>query len=220
MFFVGREKETTKIIHRLQQGRNVILTGKFGIGRTTLMKHVAALNKDRWRVIFVDFSQTPGHVIKQLSAILAPENESKRGGHDLSYKSGRSLVVRTVSKDKRSPVLVLDNIAKVTVQRLRLIRFLALESRFQFVAIIESFLPEKDRFLLRALLVTEEVIILPNLSIKSTKELLRYLAESHTLDWTEQHLDMLVSLNRGYPLGVHEIIQQELEARRKDGFRR
>lgn len=47
MSFVGREKETKKIIKALQQGNNIILTGKFGMGRTRLMRHVATITQGR-----------------------------------------------------------------------------------------------------------------------------------------------------------------------------
>jgi len=123
------------------------------------------------------------------------------------------------SEDGRNPVLVLDNIAKLTTQKLQLIRYLVQGKTFRFVAIIESFLPKESWFLLRAALLPAGIIILPYLNEGSTKELFRYVAERHNFDWSEQRLNMFVSLNRGYPLGVHEIIQRELKARRKDASR-
>jgi len=206
MCFVGRERESRKIKRLLQQGKNVILTGKFGIGRTALTKHIAGTTENRWRFFFVDFSQTPGNVIKQLSANLLPGRKTGSKGDYLRYKSGRFLIagaaLKIKSEDKRTPVLVLDNIAKLTTQKLQLIRYLVQESKFQFVAIIESFLPKEDWFLLRAALLPAEIIILPYLSEGSTKKLFRHLAEKHTFNWSEQRLNMFVSINRGYPLGV------------------
>jgi len=219
MFFVGREKESRKIIRLLQQERSVILTGKFGIGRTALLHHIAVITEGKWRFFFIDFSQTPSCVVKQLTAMLRPGKESNTAHHDFRYKSGRSVVVRKISKEKRKTILVLDNIAKLTNQRLQLIRYFRLENRFQFVAIVERFLPEADLFLLRAVLVSDEVIVLQNLNPKSTKDFLRHIAEKHAFNWSEQHVDMLVSLNRGYPLGLYQIFQQELHAKSKDGLK-
>ncbi|MCD6485804.1 MAG: ATP-binding protein [Syntrophobacterales bacterium] len=41
MVFVGREKETRQIVRALEKGGNVIITGKFGMGRTKLVRYVA-----------------------------------------------------------------------------------------------------------------------------------------------------------------------------------
>jgi energy-coupling factor transporter ATP-binding protein EcfA2 len=218
MCFVGREKETKKIMKALERGNNVVLMGKYGIGRTSLIKHVAALMKDRWRFVFVDFSQTPGKVTTQLLGELVPE---KRRGKDhyIRNKSGRFLIVSKELKDKRKHVLVFDNIAKLTAQKLQLIRYLIQESTFQYIAIAESFLSKEDLFLLRAALLPAEMIMLPYLSEESTKTLLCHLADKYSFHWSEQRLSMLVSATRGYPLGVHEVIKRELDMRKKDGFR-
>lgn len=202
----------------LERGNNVVLMGKYGIGRTSLIKHVAALMKDRWRFVFVDFSQTPGKVTTQLLGELVPE---KRRGKDhyIRYKSGRFLIVSKELKDKRKHVLVFDNIAKLTAQKLQLIRYLIQESTFQYIAIAESFLSKEDLFLLRAALLPAEMIMLPYLSEESTKTLLCHLADKYSFHWSEQRLSMLVSATRGYPLGVHEVIKRELDMRKKDGFR-
>ena len=218
MCFVGREKETKKIMKALERGNNVVLMGKYGIGRTSLIKHVAALMKDRWRFVFVDFSQTPGKVTTQLLGELVPE---KRRGKDhyIRYKSGRFLIVSKELKDKRKHVLVFDNIAKLTAQKLQLIRYLIQESTFQYIAIAESFLSKENLFLLRAALLPAEMIMLPYLSEESTKTLLCHLADKYSFHWSEQRLSMLVSATRGYPLGVHEVIKRELDMRKKDGFR-
>lgn len=219
MCFVGREKETKIIIKALERGNNIVLMGKYGIGRSSLAKHIEALTKDRWRFVFVDFSQTPGKVTAQLLAELLPEKR-KNKDHYIRYKSGRFLIVSQELKDKRKHILVFDNIAKLTAQKIQLIRYLILESKFQYIAIAESFLPKEDFFLLRAALLPAEVIMLPYLSEDSTKKLLCHLADKYSLHWSEQRLYMLVSATRGYPLGVHEVIKRELGMRKKDGFRK
>lgn len=48
MLFVGRQNEKKKIVASLNCGRNIILRGKFGIGRTSLIKETAkALSDER-----------------------------------------------------------------------------------------------------------------------------------------------------------------------------
>jgi len=41
MIFVGRKNEKKTIIKELQQEKNIILRGKFGIGRTSLVNKIA-----------------------------------------------------------------------------------------------------------------------------------------------------------------------------------
>lgn len=219
MYFVGRERETTKIIKALERGNNIVLIGKYGMGRTSLIKHIAALTKDRWRFVFLDFSQTPGKVTNQLLVELMPEKKRKGKNHYIRYKSGRFLIVSKELKDKRKHFLVLDNIAKLTTQKLQLIRYLILESKFRYIAIAESFLPKEDLLLLRAALLPAEMIMLPYLSEESTEKLLRQLADKYSFNWSEQRLYMQVAATRGYPLGVQEVIKRELDMRKKDGFR-
>jgi hypothetical protein len=166
----------------------------------------------------VDFSQTPGKVTAQLLAELFPEKR-KNKDHYIRYKSGRFLIVSKELKDKRKHVLVFDNIAKLTAQKLQLIRYLIQESTFQYIAIAESFLSKENLFLLRAALLPAEMIMLPYLREESTKTLLCHLADKYSFHWSEQRLSMLVSATRGYPLGVHEVIKRELDMRKKDGFR-
>ena len=48
MLFVGRENEANHITRELQRGNNVVLGGKYGIGRTSLINadgiHIAKMN--------------------------------------------------------------------------------------------------------------------------------------------------------------------------------
>jgi len=52
LLFLGRERETQKILRALNQGENLVLSGKYGIGRTTLIEHVAKITKERWQIWF------------------------------------------------------------------------------------------------------------------------------------------------------------------------
>ena len=50
--FVGREKDSARIIRALERGQNVVLTGIHGIGKTALIKHIAALTEKELEVRF------------------------------------------------------------------------------------------------------------------------------------------------------------------------
>ena len=201
----------------LQQGRNVILTGKYGMGRTSLMRHVAGITEDGWRFVFVDFSQTSGKVSHDLLAALMPKKRYDKDRKYRRYKSSRFLIANTDSKDQRKHGIVFDNIAKLTHQKLAFIRYLAWEKRFQFIAIVETFLPENDLFLLRAELMPADVINLPYLSEKEVCEFFRNISNKRGFDWSADYIKMLVETTRGYPLGMREIVDRESARRLKAG---
>ncbi len=134
MYFVGRQHEIARIRKDLEHGDNVIVCGKYDIGRTSLLKHIATLTQDRWRFIFVDFSPPGGVVCRDLFAQLFPKLRDKRKGAYLPYKSTRFQIVHLELDDKRQHVLVLDNIAKLSAQKLNLMQYLAWEKRFRLVA--------------------------------------------------------------------------------------
>ena len=70
--FVGRGQEAERIRGELLAGRNVVLTGRFGIGRTALLRHLAREMKAEWRFIFLDGSLTAARLCEQLHLALFP----------------------------------------------------------------------------------------------------------------------------------------------------
>ena len=85
MLFVGRKKEQKKIIELLNDGMNIILTGKYGIGRTSLMKEIAKAFAEDRKFIFVDFSQTPGKMSETLMKALDIPRRIKNQGNKMRY---------------------------------------------------------------------------------------------------------------------------------------
>jgi len=210
MYFVGREKESRQIIKALERGENVILTGKYGIGKTSLIRQVAGITKDRWRFIFVDFSRTPGRVCQQLMAELPFTEEVHRIAGDNGYKSRRFRIVNLALKDRGQPVLVLDDIAKLSSPKLDLIRHLTRADRFRCIAIVETFLGEKDLFRLRAWLSPVLLIKIPHLSRKSAREFFCHFSRPHHFHWTEDQINSLAEMSGGYPLGMKEVVTRKL----------
>jgi AAA+ ATPase superfamily predicted ATPase len=208
MFFVGRERETHEIIGLIEGNKNVILTGKFGIGRTALVRHIAAINQNQWRFVMVDFSLSPAQAEQ---AILPKWVSSIKPGKGLRpYKPGRLLNDHLDHKGKPW-VVVLDNIARLSTQKRAFIHRLKEEERFRFIAIAETFLPERDLFLLRKELIPGQVITLQYLSVKDGYRLFRYLSEKYHLHWPDNRIKMLASATQGYPLGIKEIVYKEVE---------
>jgi hypothetical protein len=208
VYFVGREEEQREILKTLDQGWNVILTGKFGIGRTTLVKHIVSLNEIQWRFFFTDFSQTPGNVCNYLMKELFPEEESKwkhRG-----YRSTRSFILNHRLEDLRKQIIVLDNIGKLTAAKLDLIRSLTWEKRFQLIAIVENFLPPGDLFRLRVRMSPASVIALGYLSVRKVAEFFYQFSKEHHLKWDESEIRSLATVTGGYPLAMNDVIERKL----------
>lgn len=135
MYFVGRERETARVVRALDQGKNVVVTGKYGVGRTSLIRHVAELTQEGWRFLFADFSQTLGRMCHDLLAKLTPGKNLKDYPACAKYKVARSFIVNMEFGDKKQPVIVLDNVGKLSQQKLAFIRYLAREKRFLLIAL-------------------------------------------------------------------------------------
>ena len=211
MDFVGREKEMEQIREALEEGKNVIVSGKYGMGRTSLIKHVAEMMQEEWRFLFLDFSETPGKLCQQLIARLWPEKKCSGRNEFSKYRSARFRIVSLDFSDSRRHVLVLDNIAKLSAQKIDFIRYLAWEKRFQFVAIVESFISEDDFLRLRVGLYPAEIIMLQHLDKRKVYEFYQHLSEQHRFHWAEAHIKNLAEITGGYPLRMREISLRELE---------
>lgn len=212
MLFVGRENEIKQICRDLKLGHNIILTGKYGIGRTALAKHIAALLAGKWRFIFVDFSLTPGKMSELLMKELGIAKRNKQTGKKFGYKSMRYRVANICLPRKEKAVIVFDNIARLTSPKKDFFRYLILEQRFQFIAITEHFLPENDLFLMKAQLLPAATVCLHNLKAKDTLCFVRLYSSNHHLNWPDTHIQSLASLAGGYPLGMVEMIRGNSEA--------
>ena len=207
MFFVGRTHETNRIIRLIERNNNVIVTGKFGIGRTSLINHIAVTH-NQWRFVMVDFSLSPAKAGQSLLSKLGlSKKPSRKAGHN---KPAR-LLIDYLEREGKPWVIVLDNIARLSAQKRAFIRCLTGEGRFRFVAIVENFLLEKDLFLLRKELIPAQVITLRHLSVKDGDQLFRYLSEKYRFNWSDNQIKMLAMATQGYPLGIKEIVHQELK---------
>jgi len=211
MCFVGREKEVRKLTKALEGGRHVIVTGPYGIGRTRMIRQIAETGRRERRFVFVDFSKTPGEVCEKLLAAFRPKAPSGRAIRSARYRIGRNLLAGMRLPDARKPVVVLDNIGRLTRQQLSFLRELNLENRYLFIAIVESFLIERSFFLLRACLFPSETIILHHLAIRDSYGYFQCIASEHHLSLTNHDLTILAEASGGYPLGMRETAQRLLK---------
>ena len=125
----------------------------------------------------------------------------------MGYKAMRYRIATLDSPTKNKPVIVFDNVAKLTPQKIIFLRHLIEEKHFQFIAIAEKFLRGKDVLLLRAQLIPTETISLHHLSTKDVSTFISYYAEKHHMDLSDSYVDDLTALAGGYPLGMIGLIK-------------
>lgn len=207
MIFVGRENEKKKIIKVLQWGKNIVLSGKFGIGRTSLVKKIAEQLGNQRLFVFVDFGQTPGKMSKKLMKELHISSRFNKTGKKMGYTSMRYRIATVGLSTKNKPVIVFDNVAKLTPQKIIFLRHLIEEDHFQFIAIAENFLPGKDVLLLKAQFIPMETISLHHLSTEDISAFIRHYAEKHHLNLSDSYIDDLTALAGGYPLSMIGLIK-------------
>lgn len=208
MFFIGRNQERKNIVAALKEGVNVILKGKYGIGRTALVNQIIAMTQDQWRFIVLDFSLSPAQAeASALSSQASFRQPKRKFGTD---KPGQRLIHHW-NLEGKAGVIVLDNVAGLSSPKKAFIRRLNRLNRFHFIAIVEEFLPEKDLGLLRRELIPSQVITLRYLSVDNGEKMLRYFSEKYRFHWSENQIQMWASATHGYPLGLKEIVRRELE---------
>ena len=198
MTFVGREAERGRLRAALQAGQGVVVAGRYGIGRTALVREVEAELGAKWRFVFVDFRETPAVVGARIAdSILVPPRKRSRGS--ATYRSIRARLVR----DRRLlgiPVVVVDDIGHLTSAKWELLRFLTGAPRLRIVAITESFLPERDVARLRAVLYPSIRLELSHLPLPASLSYFADASDRYALGWDAAHQRLLATSRGGYPL--------------------
>jgi energy-coupling factor transporter ATP-binding protein EcfA2 len=208
--FVGRMKEWERIKSELAAGHNLVLTGPFGIGRTTLLRHLARALKPDLRFMFFEGSQTPGRICEQLLLDGSPAKPGARK-RTIPWKIEHHRLESRKDRDPRPVVLVLDDVAKVTPPKLDFIHWLQGLHRYQIIAVTERFLPEKSLMHLRSALYPAPMVVLGPLSAGMAQQFFAAWATHHGLDWGPDIIHGLVLATRGYPTGMWEAARDAMK---------
>lgn len=219
MIFVGREREVTQVAEALARGRNVVVSGLFGTGRTALLHHVAKTLGGDWRFAFADFERPPAEICAQLleglGGRLPGESRDRRRRRPAAGRSGylavRAALLRTAAAGPRPAVLVLDNAWRVSAAKSALLRALAAAERFRFAVVIERFLPAADRARLGAWLEPASRISLGRLDLSASTAFFSQFAAAHRIAWSPAEIDGLARAAAGYPLSMQELAWRELD---------
>ena len=207
MLFVGRKSEKKRIIELLRDRKNIILCGNYGIGRTSLIKEIVKLQADESKFIFVDFGLTPGKMSEKLMKELALSVRLKKSNKKMGYKSMRYRIANLGASKTKQTVIVFDNIAKLTIQKVIFLRHLILEKHFQFIAIVENFLSSPDLACLKALLLPANVLSLRHLKTDDIVSFMRLYSDKHNLNWSDNYIHDLAVIAKGHPLSIIEMIR-------------
>ncbi|HXG59655.1 MAG TPA: ATP-binding protein [Thermoanaerobaculia bacterium] len=199
MLFVGRESEIARIEKALHGGRNIVLCGKYGIGRTALIREIARRNRG-WRFIYANFGDAGTTIATEILSQL-----TGRSAHALRNGCTARRLVRSVTTfappaDVHRVVIVFDNIAKVTRPKLALIRSLRDPTRFAFAAIVEHFVRDEDLMRIRVALDPAIVVALGALNEETSTRFFANAAAEFDLPWSDSDVAGLARTMHGYPL--------------------
>lgn len=198
MYFVGRNKEISQITSALAAERNIILRGKYGIGRSTLVRHIADLLKLVRPFWHLDLNFTPDEVCRKILAEICPK-EKKTNLHR-GYKSLRKALCEVGAGSAQKVVLVLDNVDMLTPARLDFFHFLAMADVFSFIVIVDDSMDQKDMELTRATLQLTCRITLSYLGKREVQQYFKHYTQKYQWHWSQTEIEKQSRLTRGYPL--------------------
>jgi hypothetical protein len=210
MDFVGRKQEIAAVMKSLKQGRNVLLTGRYGVGRSRLVRHVSKLCAETWQFLFADFSKTAARSCNAMINQLVPDRGRSRRHRYTRLMHAKDIILGKKLAADRPRVVVLDNIGRISHQKLAFIRDLRFDGELLFIAITESFFSEADLFLLRSVLYPSDLLPLHNLSKPETLAFFRNVSQRKKLGWSENFIQSLAASTKGYPLLMKERVRREL----------
>lgn len=216
---VGRERERARALAALAAGRNVVLSGKYGSGRTALARHLAESCGGRLRFAFCALSAPPREVWTTLATQLLPQRRAEASGRG-SYRTLRARLLRAPLAAGPPPVVVLDDVGHLTPARLDLVRRLAVSGRFRFVAIVEPRLPAAERTRLVACLAPVERLRLGPLPQPAVRDFLARAAAERGLAWSPEKIAAVASGTGGYPLAMRLVLERVLERAPERAFER
>jgi hypothetical protein len=210
--FVGRTREVRKVTDALTAGRNVILVGPYGIGRTALIQQVAQLLRRQKRFVMVDFSGTPGEASDALVRALDPGRPYAPKKHPTRHKLRRQRIAKVASR-RSDTTLVMEDMARFTEPMYRFVRFLTYETDLLLIAVVERCLPKDDLLVLRRCLCPSTTIRLGPLNRSDSINLLRHCSLRHALGWTDDAIRMTAAITFGRPSLMFEYVRRATRGR-------
>ena len=209
MDFVGRKREIAAIVKSLRHSRNVVVSGRYGVGRSCLVKHISRIHSQSWQFLFADFSKTVARCCNDLVNQLTSGPSKAQHHRYTRLMHAKDILAGSKAVGDLPRVVVLDNVAKISRQNLAFIRDIRLDSQLLFIAITESFLPEADLFRLRSALYPSDQLTIHNLNREETAAFFRKFSQRKRLEWRESFIQVLAASTEGYALLMNERARRE-----------
>jgi hypothetical protein len=206
MLFIGRETEVARIEAAMRDGRNVILQGKYGIGRTALVREIARRNSD-WRCVFADFGVAGGMVCASILAQLLGRSRHAVAETRAALQLARAVAAYVPPKRIVRVVIVLDNVAKVTRPKVELLKMLRGSEQLLVVAILERFVTSEALMRTRVALDPAVVVRLDALDVETSIRFFAAAVSQFALPWCESDIALLARTTHGYPLEMVRTVQ-------------
>lgn len=174
--FVGRTRELRHLTRWLDQGRNIVLTGPFGSGRTTLVRRLAEQTTDTYRFVWLPTSGT--------------RREMRRALDDVVSTQGPRVVA------------VLDDVARLTSPKLTFLRKLVPRGPASWIVIVERSLDDTALLRLRAALGAAPLVRLGPLSFAEVEQYVAACIRTRGLRWSTSEIRACARASQGFPLIV------------------
>jgi hypothetical protein len=206
--FYGRQDEIKRILKVLKQGKNLVLQGKYGVGKTHLVRHFARRHRNQWKFLFADFEKNPARIIGNLFRQIKSACPSIKLKDSMPYRIAKSKLIDVGLKDPGHYVIVLDNIARVTGPKATFLRDLTWEHGFIVIALAEGFLSADNLMRLRAGLMPCELIRLDNLRLNESIMFFKQVADRNQFHWTQSRIRAFAEATHGYPLLMADLVDR------------
>jgi hypothetical protein len=205
---VGRTAEGRAIRRALRREENVILSGRYGMGRTRLVQHIAGDGSPPLQYVFVDFSGSVAETARELWIHIAGKKRSFV--ENLRF---RVVVARlaAAAREKRNTVVVLDNIAELTLPKMRFLQQLTLFGKMRYIGIVEAFLPVEQLHRLKACLAPSVHVELKHLPLSEVCRYFEAVSKKYGRDWDSGMIRGMAAATGGYPLGMAKMAEAELK---------
>ncbi len=197
--FVGREIEIKTAVALIRKGKSLVIEGPFGIGKTTFAAKVAT-SIDGFLPLYCSFEHDGSKIVEGLNREIIPlyrRNNSKLGKQIHSF--------HLATQEKR-PLIIVDDIWKVTPQKVAFFKRLNKYGNCQFILIIET---TKDnlRLKVRTIDTNHEIIKLGKLNDTDSYALFDELIARSDRTVAQGVKHALVESCNGYPLGIVETVR-------------
>lgn len=205
--FVGRKAEIARIRETLREEGNILLEGRFGMGRTSLLRHMERQVSPGLSWVFLDGADTPAVWGRNLVERLCPRGLNSSGGDRISAREDRHHLEHVAAQGKRPAVIVLDHLGKLTHPKAAFCRWLAGLRRFRIIAVPDASVPRQSLEGLRMALYPCLRLQVGHLSPAATRRFFETFADRQGLSWTPGHIHGLAFATRGYPLAMWQALR-------------